>query len=1406
MEPVAGAAAPLIVRWRRHVAAAALVALAFVQDPGRIVGDTKADLVLDPATLLHRALQAWTGQQGFGQLGNQTYGYLFPMGPFFLIGHGVGLPAWWTQRLWWVLLLLLAYYGTYRLAAALDIGTPGGRIAGALAYAAAPRVLTVLGAISVEAWPGALVPWTLLPLVLARSGPAPDRGARVLDVRRAAALSACAVLAMGAVNAAATLAALAVPAGYLLGGVARPAGRRLLAWWLAATALATAWWLGPLLILGRYGYPFLDYIETARVTTSTTGVLETLRGAEHWGGYLLEAGLPRWPAGFELSYGLFATLCTCLLAAAGLAGLCRQDLPDAGRWRGCAVVGLVLITAGHAATFGGGAAHAVQALLDGSLAAFRNVHKFDPLVRLPLALGVAHAVGRLLAADRHLIAVAPAGARGTAVRGYGRVPARLPAPSAVALAAALLGLAGSLLPGVQDGVAPPGSYTGVPAYWSRLAGWLGDRSSAGSALLLPSSNFAIYRWGSPRDEPLQALARGPWAVRDAVPLGAPGTYRILDGLDALLAEGRPSAQFAPVLARLGVHYVVLRNDLDPLSAGAEQPKVVRAALAGSAGITRVTSFGPSHAVEVFAVAGTVPSVTALPARSALAVSGGPESVVGTAGSIGPGRAFLLLDDARDHAVGGVVVTDTGRRRALAFGYSVAVPRVGVDGEPLDVAPDLARYSPTLPASADPAGGRPAAQFGPQLPLDEQTVSGLDGVRSVTASSSAADPFALYYRGVANRPESALDGDRRTSWISAGPRSVGAWLSVALTAAVQVPAVRVRFVDDRDVGPSVAEVEIRTDAGAVRHAVAKGTGLQRLTLPSGATRTLRITVTGVRGRPAGQVGITDIVIPGLFPLARLTTARAFPSALIGKPTAIRLDRSGGDRAPCVLSTPTATCSTALAHQGEEVVPYARTVRVVGPVGPSTHVSVRAVASTPELRALVAGAVPIKVRASSSAVSAVAASGIAAVDGDRATAWTPEQKDRAPMLGLRFPADLAGHRVTIRGAIPPGTKLIVASAGRRVVLTPKSGHLPGVQLSGRDWTVTVQRKHPDDLVRIAEIEVDDVPTNPNRITVGCGFGPSVTIDGRSTPLTVSATVRQVMSGAVLAATPCTAGRILAAGVHDVRLVDTSSFVVTGLGLGFAQLPTATPRLVGVTSASDTRITARVGAGAAGYLQLSTSANAGWRATLGGRALTGIRLDGWRQGFVLPAGTSTGQLVVTFGPQAAQRLTLAVGAAGAAVLLVFAVLPTRGGRGAASSSAARPRVRGVRRRRLAAPCAAAAAIVVCWLIAGVAGGLIGIAVLMLPRRTWAWLGAAAMVIAGGCAVVAPDSAAASFCAVVAAAALVVSTLCASWINGRRARVREEQPSASHGARDAGSVPRPGASSVRRSRSSRAASTPAR
>ena len=90
--------AALTARRRDRALPAALAVLAFaialLQRPGKASSDTKIDLHVDPVGFLADVASAWSSTGDLGHVqGGQYGGYLFPMGPFFALGHSLGLSA-----------------------------------------------------------------------------------------------------------------------------------------------------------------------------------------------------------------------------------------------------------------------------------------------------------------------------------------------------------------------------------------------------------------------------------------------------------------------------------------------------------------------------------------------------------------------------------------------------------------------------------------------------------------------------------------------------------------------------------------------------------------------------------------------------------------------------------------------------------------------------------------------------------------------------------------------------------------------------------------------------------------------------------------------------------------------------------------------------------------------------------------------------------------------------------------------------------------------------------------------------------------------------------------------------------------------------------------------------------------
>lgn len=487
--------------------------MAFGSAPGRTAADTKLDLALNPGGFLLQALRPWTDVFPLGQLQNQAYGYLFPQGAFFLLTDP--LPDWVAQRLWWTLIIGLGFSGFLRLAHTLRLPSPA---LGAAAYALSPRILTTIGAISSEAWPVVLVPWLVEPLV--RAKPALGR-------------SIIAVACLGAVNATATIAAC-VPAGFVLLYRRRWVD---LGHFVIGSILVSMWWLIPLATLGRLSPPFTDFIENAHITTGNLNGIQVLRGTTSWTPFVDGERI----AGHALATHPVLILATVAVAAAGLVGLARTR--HQGMWITLLLVGVVVLCGSHYVT----------GFLDGPGALLRNVHKFDPLVRLPLCIGLA-------CINVHW--------------------------QRLLFIAATLAVVMATSPAWSARLAPKGTFEEVPGYVYEAADWINEHGAHTRTLIYPPMRFARQDWGWTRDEPLQPLLTVPWIARDAVPLIDPEAIRGLDGVMDSLKHGSFDS-----LPQLGVGLIAVRHDVGKHSS----TELIEAAREEG---FRIHSFGEMDVVEI----------------------------------------------------------------------------------------------------------------------------------------------------------------------------------------------------------------------------------------------------------------------------------------------------------------------------------------------------------------------------------------------------------------------------------------------------------------------------------------------------------------------------------------------------------------------------------------------------------------------------------------------------------------------------------------------------------------------------------------------------------------------------------------------------------------------------------------
>jgi arabinofuranan 3-O-arabinosyltransferase len=186
----------------------------------------------------------------------------------------------------------------------------------------------------------------------------------------------------------------------------------------------------------------------------------------------------------------------------------------------------------------------------------------------------------------------------------------------------------------------------------------------------------------------------------------------------------------------------------------------------------------------------------------------------------------------------------------------------------------------------------------------------------------------------------------------------------------------------------------------------------------------------------------------------------------------------------------------------------------------------------------------------------------------------------------------------------------------------------------------------------------PDAQARFSLACGQGPALTVDGQAHRTAVSGTVGGLSGYLPLPVRVCSPDGTLnfGAGRHTLTAAAPGTFTVTDLSLASvaraSQIATESSpgRAVTVRSWQPDQRQVSIGPGAASYLEMHGNFNAGWSAALNGQQLTPVRLDGWQQGFVVPAGPG-GTVTLSFRPAATYHLVFAVSLAVAAILLAIA-----------------------------------------------------------------------------------------------------------------------------------------------------------
>jgi arabinofuranan 3-O-arabinosyltransferase len=1242
------------------------------------------------------------------------------------------LPGWVTQRLWWALLLGVGFWGVVRVAEALNVGSPTSRVIAAVAFTLSPRVLTTLGAISSETLPMMLAPWVLLPVILALrgSGAGPPATLGSSNLRMLAARSALAVALMGAVNAVATLTACLVAVIWWAAHRPNRVWWRFTGWWALCGVLAVTWWVIALFMLGRVSPPFLDFIESSGVTTQWLSLVEVLRGTYSWTPFVA----PDATAGASLVTGSVAVLATTLVAAAGLAGLALRSMPARGRLVTILVVGLTLLAVGYSGGLGSPVAHHVQAFLDAGGTPLRNVHKLEPLLRLPLVLGLAHLLGRI-----PLPGSAPR-------RDWLQAVAHPERDKRVAVGAVVLvALTVATSLAWTGRLAPPGTFTAIPQYWHDAANWLDEHNqpTPGRVLVVPGAPFATQVWGTSHDEPLQVLGNNPWGVRDSIPLTPPETIRALDSVQRLFAAGRPSAGLADALVQQGISYLVVRNDLDPDTSRSARPLLVHRVVDNSAGLVKVAQFGdpvgpgtlagfitdsglrPHYpAVEIYRVDGAIPLRPYVTDVDAMArVDGGPE-------------ALLRIDERRRLSgrppLGPMLLTADARAAGLP------APVVTVTDTPVARETDYGRVDDHSSAIRAPGDTRNTFNRVKDYPAgDAPLVYGRWLGGRVTVSSSAADSTALPNVSPATGAAAAIDGDSATSWVSNSLQSaVGQWLQVDFDHPIANAAFTIT-PSATAVGAQVRRIEVSTATGTSTLRFDQSGKPLSGALPIGETPWVRFTAVATDdGSPGVQFGITDFTITqydasGFAQPISLRHTVVVPPPPPGS-TVAQWDLGSEllGRPGCAGGTDAVRCAATMAMTPEEPVNLSRTLSVPQATTVTPTVWVRA-RQGPNLADLIAE--PGAARALGDAdLIDVLGSAYAASDGDPRTSWTAPQnivqyRTSANLtLKLPKPTDVAALRLTPSATeLPAHPTLVAINLGDGPQVRPlQAGGATTVQLHPRvtdtvtisilDWRDVIDRTalgfdqvKPPGLAEVTALDQRGAPIAPpdaarNRmrpVSLPCGKGPIIGVAGQFVQTAVNTTVGALLDGEPIAARPCQTSTIaLPAGEQELVISPGPAFVADGVQLESplaAGLPSAPMTPAHTTQwRADHREVDVAASAAQRVLVVPESINKGWTArSSDGTVLKPITVNGWQQGWIVPVGTS-GAVALDFASNTPYRVGLFGGLALLPILLLLAFLPGR--RAPVADDAARP-------WRPGPGTTATASLAVGFLVSGVVGAVV-------------------------------------------------------------------------------------------------------
>lgn len=1266
-------------RWLFWLALSGYFLVFLLQQPGREVFDTKLDLIVNPTGLLKSLWYLWDPLRYFGVLQDQYQGYAWPMGPFFYVFKQIGTPAWITQRLWMALVESLAFWSMIRLEEALEIGNRSTRLLTGLMFSLWPTFTMLVGSTSGAILPGILIPAVTTPLVKAAKGAPPLKSAIT---------SAAAVACMGGINATVTLEGLILPVMFLLTRKLNPRLKTLAKWWAISLCAAISWWLIPLLFLGHYGFNFLPYIETAKTTTSTMSATEVLRGAGYWTGYLDFGYLPKsdylvlsgggnpnptldfakpWiPAGWIIATNPLAIIAGCLLAAISIFGLARRDMPERTWLIFSFGLGFVFATAGYWGSFGGVFSPYVLKELDSTFAPLRNVYKVEPEMAVCLCLGFCHSSSiienslRVLWNPKWIIR---------------RQQAISFATFALIIPLSLPYLTGNILQG--------GSFKSIPSYWYSLAKYLDQISPYNPVLIVPAQDQGVFTWGTTVDEPLEPIAVSPWTALNQVPFSGAGARRFLNFVENQFTSGNPIPDLSSFLERAGITYIVADNDTDWRQAASPSPAKVHQVLSET-GYVKVAGFGPLlpsqdyltlagqgslglsppkyQALEVFAPANLLNQalpfypVTDFSLKSAVVISGGPGSVgnLVSQGLISPSNPVILSAQVPpylklNHSL--LVTTNGLELRHTNFGLlNLNTSYVLKNGEPAPL------------DSPGGQGGNPPKQILPFVADSHQTFATFTGIKNVTASSYGS----WYYTLPQFAPFNAILPNSLEPWVTGNLGSpVGQWIKITFNKPKYLNLIYIKFaVGDIPNRPYPTILTVTTQNGSLPNQVDPVNSYQPLLVPKGKTTYVKITISKVKNLsyPSPGVSVESIKIPGVNPERFLTLPSDF--------------YTNSYQAVSISADP--------ANPGYSIgLDYPLINSIFKLVKPESFLVTAQALPIPSnnIIALTDTNGPIKITASSTFQNLPMLAPINLLNPDHSGFWMANST-RADLflswntpvtfnqISFIFSPHFASYPKQIAIITPEGTQVVSVNSQGLAEFNPVTTNKVEIQilkvhkeiginqLTGYQQVLPVGFKAID-INGLTQLETQTYNTN-QLISLGCNQGPEIKIDNQIFQSSVVGTLASLLNSSPFIVRFCPNEIHLSSKKHTIKEINNSEFRISAINL----IPIGYPvdlyssfeipkpfRAINVINWGAENRSVEIAPGPASILEIHEDANIGWVATLNGQSLKPITVDGFQQGFIIPAGQG-GLIVINYYPNFLYRLTFGGALIALVILLTFAL----------------------------------------------------------------------------------------------------------------------------------------------------------